>query len=74
MANGEFVVTSSHGSVPFEAIDSALDSVPLAVVGLVELRRAASAGAELLAVADLVTLLRDRAADPVSAQVSAVLP
>jgi hypothetical protein len=40
--------------VVLEAIDPALDGMPLAVVGLVELRRPAASGAELLAVADAV--------------------
>src|SRR5690349_3994506 len=44
----------------------------LFVVGRVELRWPAPVGAALLAVGDLVALLRDRAADTVLAQVGAV--
>lgn len=64
----------SDSPVAFEAIDHAPDRMPLAVVGLVELRRPATTEAELLTVANLVLLLRNRAADPASAQVGTVFP
>jgi len=60
-------------AVALEAVDAALHGVALAVVGLVELRRPAPAGAALLPVSDLILLLRDRAADTASAQLGAVL-
>ncbi|MFF7888125.1 hypothetical protein ACH40F_58875, partial [Streptomyces sp. NPDC020794] len=56
-----------------EAVDPALDRVPLTVVNLVELRRPATTGAELLGVADVVCLVRDGAADAASPQIGAVL-
>jgi len=58
--------------VPFQSVDSALHRVALLVVVLVEGWRPAASGAELLAVADLVGLLRDSAFDSASAQVGAV--
>jgi hypothetical protein len=63
VADREFVISGGHSTVALEAVDAALDRVALAVVGLVEARWPTAAGAELLAVADLVLLLRDRAAD-----------
>ncbi|GAA3916687.1 hypothetical protein GCM10023084_79760 [Streptomyces lacrimifluminis] len=51
-----------------EPVDSALHRV----AGLVELRPPATAGTALLAVGDLVALLRDRAADAALAQVGTV--
>src|SRR4051794_9794205 len=47
--------------------------MPLRVVRRVELRRPAAAGAAFLAVAGVVGLVRDGAADTASAQVGAVL-
>lgn len=55
-----------------EAVDAALDRVALFVVFAVEPRWSASAGAEVLAVADLVRFLRDGAGDPAFVQVGAV--
>lgn len=57
----------------FEAVDAAFDRVALAIVDLVELRRATAARAELLAVADVVDLVRDGAADAATPQVGTVL-
>lgn len=73
VADGEFLVPGGDRAVTLEAIDPAFDRVPLPIVDLVELRRPATVGAALLAVADLVGLVRDRAADPASPQVGAVL-
>lgn len=56
----------------FQPVDAALHSVALLVVLLVEGRWPATSGAELLAVAYLIGLLRDGASDPASAQVGAV--
>ncbi len=72
VADGEFVVPRCHCAMSLEAVDAALDRVALFVVFPVELRWSASAGAEVLAVADLVRLLRDGAGDPASVQVGAV--
>lgn len=74
VTNGELVVSRGHCSMTLEAIDPALDRVARAVVLAVELRRTPTPGTELLAVADLVLLLRDGAADAASSQVGAVLP
>lgn len=63
VADGELVVSRGDCTVALEAIDSALHRVALLVVVLVELRRPAAVGTALLAVGDLVALLRDRAAD-----------
>jgi WD40 repeat protein len=69
VAAREIGVASCHRAVPFEAIDAALDRVALAVVGRIETWRSAATGAELLAVARLVSLVRDGATDPAAAQV-----
>ena len=72
VANGELVVSGSHRPVAFESVDPALDSVALAVVGLVELGRPASARAEIPPVSDAVRRDRDGRFDPPSAQVGAI--
>lgn len=72
VAHSQLVVSRGHRAVPFQPVDPALHRVALLVVLLVEGRRPAASGAELLAVADLVVLLRDGASDPASAQVGAV--
>ncbi|MFE0582542.1 hypothetical protein [Streptomyces sp. NPDC058874] len=72
-ADGELVEAGRGRPVPFEAVDAALDRMAFAVVDRVEAWRPASAGAELSTVARLVGLVRDGAADPVAAQVGAVL-
>lgn len=66
VTDGKLVIPRGYRPVALEAIDPALDRVPLAVVDLVERWRATSAGAALLAVADLVRLRRDGAADAAS--------
>ncbi|WP_257033593.1 hypothetical protein [Streptomyces sp. Ag109_G2-15] len=48
VADGKLVVPRSHGPAALEAVDPALDGMPLAVVGLVELRRPTASRAELL--------------------------
>jgi hypothetical protein len=58
----------------FQAIDAALDRVSRLAVPGVELRRTAAERAALLAVAGLVSLVRDGAADAAPPQVGAVLP
>lgn len=58
--------------MPLQAVDPALDRVPLLVVVLVELGRAAAPGAELSTVACLVYLLRDGALLTTSTQIGAV--
>ncbi len=72
VADGEFVVSGGEGAVAFESVDAALDSVSLLVVHRAEHGRSASPAALVLAMADLVGLERDRAADTASAQVGAV--
>jgi len=59
--------------VALEPVDAAFDRVPLAVVGLVELRRPPAARTEFLPVADPVRRDRNRRFDTASAQVGAVL-
>ncbi|GAA3906269.1 hypothetical protein GCM10022207_89630 [Streptomyces lannensis] len=59
--------------MPFEAVDTAFDRVPLTVVDRVELRRPTATGAAFLAVVGLVNLVRDGAEDAASSQVGAVL-
>lgn len=71
-AGGEFVESGGDSPVLFEAVDPALDRMTFAVVDRVEARWPAAAGAELSAVARLVGLVRDGAADPASAQIGAV--
>jgi len=71
-ADGELVVPRGDGAVAFEAVDRALHGVALLVVVLVEPGRSAAAGAEPVAVAELVGLLGDGALDPASAQVGPV--
>ncbi|KUJ34016.1 hypothetical protein ACZ90_71115 [Streptomyces albus subsp. albus] len=56
-----------------EAVDAALDGVALAVVGRVEVWRPTAAGTELLTVTRLLGFVRDGAADPSAAQVSAFI-
>ncbi|GAA4100120.1 hypothetical protein GCM10022284_43550 [Streptomyces hundungensis] len=58
--------------MPLEPVDPALDRVALAVVDRVAMRWPAAAGAEVAAVARLVGLVRDGAADLASAQLGAV--
>lgn len=71
-ADGELVVPGGNRAVAFEAIDPALDRMPLLVVVLVETGRAATVGAELSTVANLVRLLRYGALHATSPQVGAV--
>lgn len=59
--------------MPLETVDPALHGVALAVVDRVEAGWPAAPGAELLAVACLVGLVGNRAADPAATQVGAVL-
>src|SRR6202008_4766949 len=73
VADRELVVASCHRTVPFKAIDAALDRVPSLVVLGVERGWPAAARAELLAVASLVDLVRDGAADTAATQGGAVL-
>lgn len=73
IADRQPVVSSGDGAAPLEAVDPTLDRVALTVVDRVELRRLAAARAALFAVARLVDLVRDGAADPSATQVSAVL-
>ncbi|GGS74794.1 hypothetical protein GCM10010222_14810 [Streptomyces tanashiensis] len=65
-------VSRGDGAVPLETGDPTLDRVALTAVDWVELRRPAAARAALFAVARLVDLVRDGAADPSATQVSAV--
>src|SRR5690348_8625761 len=74
VADRELVVPRGHCAVSFQAIDAALDHVSRLVVLGVELRRTAAERAALLAVAGLVSLVRDGAADAAPPQVGAVLP
>ncbi|GAA1281699.1 hypothetical protein GCM10009646_81140 [Streptomyces aureus] len=67
------LVSRGHGTMPLETIDATFDRVPSLVVLGVGLGRPAAASAESLAVAGLVGLVRDGAANPASAQVGAVL-
>ncbi|GGT59951.1 hypothetical protein GCM10010271_73980 [Streptomyces kurssanovii] len=69
----ELVISRGYGPVSFEAVNPALDRVPLAVVNRVELRRPAAERAAFLPVAGLVGLVRDGAADTAPSQVGAVL-
>lgn len=46
VADSELVVPGGHRSVPLEAFDASFDCAALAVVGLVEPRRAATVSAE----------------------------
>jgi hypothetical protein len=48
VADGELVVSRGHRAVTLEAIDSALDHVALAVVGLVGLGRTTTAAPSFL--------------------------
>ena len=73
VADGELVISRGHGSVALEAIDPALHRVALAVVSSVELRWAATAGAEVLSVASPVGWYRDRRLDTAPAQAGTVL-
>lgn len=54
VADGELVVPRGDRAVALEAVDPALDSMTLAVVNWVEMRRPPTARAELLAVTRLV--------------------
>jgi hypothetical protein len=72
VADGELVVPGGHGTVPFEPVDAALDGVALPVVKRAERGRPATPAAPVLAVTDLVGLLRNRATDTASTQVGAV--
>ncbi|MEV6507754.1 hypothetical protein AB0M61_16715 [Streptomyces sp. NPDC051642] len=73
-AASKFVVSRGHGPVSPAAVDAALDRVLSLVALRVELRWLAAARAAVFAVAGLVGLVRDGAADPAPPQVSAVLP
>lgn len=72
VAHSELVIPRGHGPVTLEAINPALDGMPLAVVGLVELRRPTTLRAESLAVADPVGRNRDGRLDAASSQVGPV--
>ncbi|MFI7406040.1 ISL3 family transposase [Streptomyces sp. NPDC049541] len=58
VADGKLVVSRGDRAVSFEAIDAALHRVAPFVVGRVEFWRTAAADAALLAVGDLIALLR----------------
>src|SRR4051794_4121748 len=72
VTDGEFVVACGHGPVAFERVDAALHAVTLFVGVLVERRSATTARTTVLAVADLVCLLRNGAPDAPSPQVGAI--
>src|SRR5207244_6788752 len=72
VADSELVVAGGHGTVAFEPVDAAFDGVTLLVVLRAECWRAAAGAALVLAVADLVSLFRDRARYLAAAQVGAV--
>ena len=72
VSDGELVVSGSDGSVAFEAVDAAFHRVALLVDVLVKRGRSSTTPASVLAVADLVGLLRDRASDATPAQVGPV--
>jgi hypothetical protein len=59
--------------VPFEAIDAALDGVPGLVILGIELRRTTATRAALLAVAGLIGLVWDGAADTAPSQIGTVI-
>lgn len=70
--DGKCHATSADNVTWVETIDATLDGMPLAVVGLVELRRPTTPGPKLLAVSNTVGGDRDGRLDPTSAQVGPV--
>jgi len=74
VAYGEFVESGCYGTVAFEPVDTALDSVALLVDFGVERRWPAAPRSLLAPVGVLIGLTRDGGFDPTPAQVSTVGP
>src|SRR3712207_7548694 len=66
VSDGELVVAGGEAAVLFVPVDAALDSVPLAVLGGVECRRATARRAPLSPVGLPVGLDRDRSEEHTS--------
>ncbi len=72
VTNCQLVVSGSDGTIALEPVDAALHRVALLVDLLVERRSATTARTAVLAMADLVGLLRDGAPNATSPQVGTV--